>query len=79
MAVSNKIVFMTAIPNHEDPRDFITNHCCRRSVTGDNKSAVVIRRMNTKLMINGKWCCIQRSEEAWGEFQVQLIATDYNS
>jgi len=45
---------------------------------GDNsRSAVVIRRMNTKLMINGKWCCIQRSEEAWAEFQVQLQLYSY--
>lgn len=71
MAVSNKIVFVTSIPNNEEPRTFIASANCKRSCDNVGRSAVVIRRMNSKLLIRSKWCSIQKSGEAWSEFQVR--------
>lgn len=74
MAVSNKIVFVTTIPNDEEPRNFIATASpanrrqCRETNVG--RSAVVIRKMNSKLLIHSKWYSIQKSGEAWSEFQV---------
>lgn len=75
MAVSNKIVFVTAIPSNEEPRTFIASASCRRSCDSSvaGRSAVVIRRMNSKLLIHSKWCSIQKNGEAWSEFQVREL------
>lgn len=78
MAVSNKIVFVTAIPSNEEPRAFIASANCRRSCDNNvGRSAVVIRRMNSKLLIHSKWCSIQKNGEAWSEFQVRRYAYSY--
>ena len=72
MAVSNKIVFVTAIPSNEEPRAFIASASSSRCCDGNagRRSAVVIRRMNSRLLIHSKWCSVQKNGEAWSEFQV---------
>ena len=74
MAVSNKIVFVRAIPNNDEPRAFIAslNNCKQSREANAGRSAVVIHKMNSKLLIHSKWCSIQKSGEAWSEFQVSI-------